>query len=118
MLAAVGTDAVTGLVWNSRQAKTKLSATLVSSFYRLWTAEQRRAATPRNARRKRIFTGISIDRQGIGCFTRRDASTIFLEVSGINESRPIRIEAARKRGIAADGPSSLEVAREQPLRWL
>ena len=46
MLAAVGTDAVTGLVWNSRQAKTKLSATLVSSFYRLWTAEQRRAATP------------------------------------------------------------------------
>lgn len=51
-----------GLVSNSRQAKTKLSAALVSSFYRLWTGEQRRAAI--HVRRKRIFTGISMDRHG------------------------------------------------------
>lgn len=51
-----------GLVSNSRQAKTKLSAALVSSFYRLWTGEQRRAAI--HVRRKRIFTGISMDGHG------------------------------------------------------
>lgn len=99
MLAAAGTDAVTGaLVSNSRQAKTKLSAALVSSFYRLWTGEQRRAAI--HVPRKRIFTGISMDRHG-----ESDVSSLlgifFLFGQGlIGSYRTIMISHDLQRGVS------------------